>query len=398
MRTRIYAHFQKIPRSVWILGWVSLLTDISSETIHSLLPLFLVSVLGAGVLTVGIIEGIAEATASVVKVFSGALSDYLGYRKGLAVLGYGFSTLVKPLFALATSPTWVLVARFGDRLGKGIRVSPRDALVADATPPALRGAAYGLRQSLDTIGAFLGPLAAFVLMIVLENNFRLVFWLALLPGILAVSLLAIGVHEPRKIAEPTSRTNPLNGQALQRLDQEYWILVGVALLFNLGNSSDAFLLLRASETGIPAAMVPLTLLVMNLAYSLSAYPIGVLSDRFSRIKLLLGGYLLYALIYLGFAVVQAPWQIWGLFALYGLHLGMTQGVLLALVADRVPLELRGTAFGFLNLAVGVALLPASLLAGGLWQAVGSGATFITGSLLAVGASLVLVFTLNRRLT
>jgi MFS family permease len=291
-----------------------------------------------------------------------------------------------------------LVARFGDRLGKGIRVSPRDALVADATPPALRGAAYGLRQSLDTIGAFLGPLAAFVLMIVLENNFRLVFWLALLPGILAVSLLAIGVHEPRKIAEPTSRTNPLNGQALQRLDQEYWILVGVALLFNLGNSSDAFLLLRASETGIPAAMVPLTLLVMNLAYSLSAYPIGVLSDRFSRIKLLLGGYLLYALIYLGFAVVQAPWQIWGLFALYGLHLGMTQGVLLALVADRVPLELRGTAFGFLNLAVGVALLPASLLAGGLWQAVGSGATFITGSLLAVGASLVLVFTLNRRLT
>jgi MFS family permease len=398
MRTRIYAHFQKIPRSVWILGWVSLLTDISSETIHSLLPLFLVSVLGAGVLTVGIIEGIAEATASVVKVFSGALSDYLGYRKGLAVLGYGFSTLVKPLFALATSPTWVLVARFGDRLGKGIRVSPRDALVADATPPALRGAAYGLRQSLDTIGAFLGPLAAFVLMIVLENNFRLVFWLALLPGILAVSLLAIGVHEPRKIAEPTSRTNPLNGQALQRLDQEYWILVGVALLFNLGNSSDAFLLLRASETGIPAAMVPLTLLVMNLAYSLSAYPMGVLSDRFSRIKLLLGGYLLYALIYLGFAVVQAPWQIWGLFALYGLHLGMTQGVLLALVADRVPLELRGTAFGFLNLAVGVALLPASLLAGGLWQAVGSGATFITGSLLAVGASLVLVFTLNQRLT
>ena len=398
MRTRIYAHFQKIPRSVWILGWVSLLTDISSETIHSLLPLFLVSVLGAGVLTVGIIEGIAEATASVVKVFSGALSDYLGYRKGLAVLGYGFSTLVKPLFALATSPTWVLVARFGDRLGKGIRVSPRDALVADATPPALRGAAYGLRQSLDTIGAFLGPLAAFVLMIVLENNFRLVFWLALLPGLLAVSLLAIGVHEPRKIAEPASRTNPLNGQALQRLDQEYWILVGVALLFNLGNSSDAFLLLRASETGIPAAMVPLTLLVMNLAYSLSAYPIGVLSDRFSRIKLLLGGYLLYALVYLGFAVVQAPWQIWGLFALYGLHLGMTQGVLLALVADRVPLELRGTAFGFLNLAVGVALLPASLLAGGLWQAVGSGATFITGSLLAVGASLVLVFTLNRRLT
>lgn len=376
---------QKLPRNVWILGFVSLLTDVSSESIHSLLPLFLVQVLGAGVLTVGLIEGIAEATASVFKVFSGALSDYLGQRKVLAVVGYGLSSFVKPLFAIATSPIWVLVARFCDRVGKGIRVAPRDALVADATTPEMRGAAYGLRQSLDTIGAFLGPLAAFVLMAASGNNFRLVFWLAVIPGVLAVGLLAVGVRESRQKTQQQSRSNPLRWEALQQLGREYWVLVGVALLFNLGNSSDAFLLLRATEAGISAALVPLTLFVMNLAYSLSAYPVGVLSDRFSRVGLLVQGFLLYALVYLGFAFAQTPWQIWILFALYGLHLGMTQGVLLALVADKVPAHLRGTAFGFLNLAVGFALLPASLLAGGLWQWLGSRATFIAGSLFALAA-------------
>ncbi len=389
MKIRDSSYLQRMPRNVWILGLVSLLNDVSSETIHSLLPLFLVSVLGANVLTVGLIEGIAEATASVFKVFSGALSDYLGQRKALAVFGYGLSTFVKPLFALSTSPLWVLAARFGDRVGKGIRGAPRDALVADATPEAMRGAAYGLRQSLDTIGAFLGPLAAFSLMAASGNNFRLVFWLALIPGVLAVGLLAVGVREPR-LAQKQQRFNPLHWNNLASLSRNYWILVGVALLFNLGNSSDAFLLLRAAQVGISASFVPLTLLVMNLTYSLSAYPVGVLSDRLGRVKLLVGGFLLYALVYLGFAFVQAQWQVWGLFALYGLHLGMSQGILLALVADRVPATLRGTAFGFLNLAVGVALLPASLLAGFLWQAFGSGVTFITGSMLALMATLILV--------
>lgn len=391
LKIRVHSYFRKIPRNVWILGFVSLLTDISSETIHSLLPLFLISVLKAEVLTVGLIEGIAEATASVFKVFSGALSDYLGQRKGLAVFGYGLSTLVKPLFALSTSPTWVLAARFGDRVGKGIRGAPRDALVADATPPQMRGAAYGLRQSLDTVGAFLGPLAAFSLMAVGGNNFRMVFWLALIPGILAVVLLAVGVREQGGTTQRQPRNNPLRWGALQSLSREYWILVGVALLFNLGNSSDAFLLLRATQVGVSAAYVPLTLLVMNLAYALSAYPVGVLSDRLGQVKLLVGGFLVYALVYLGFAFVQASWQVWGLFALYGLHLGMSQGVLLALVANRVPTALRGTAFGFLNLAVGVALLPASLLAGGLWQAFGSGATFVVGSIFALLAVLILLF-------
>lgn len=387
--------FQTIPRTVWVLGFVSLLTDISSEMIHSVLPLFLVSTLGASLLTVGWIEGIAESTASVLKVFSGALSDYLGQRKGLAVAGYGLSTLVKPLFALATSPVWVLMARFGDRVGKGIRVAPRDALVADSTPIANRGAAYGLRQSLDTIGAFTGPLVAFMLMSLSGQNFRLVFWLALLPGILAVALLAGGVQEPRTRVSP-SQSNPLRWAALQSLGKGYWLLVVVALLFNLGNSSDVFLLLQAQQVGISPSLVPLSFVVMNITYSLSAYPVGLLSDRIGRLGLLVGGFSVYALTYLGFAFVYAPEQVWGLFALYGLQQGMSQGVLLALVADRVPSNLRGTAFGLINLASGVSLLPASLLAGILWQTISPKATFIAGSIFALVAALLLVASRSKK--
>ncbi len=384
--------FQTIPRNVWVLGFVSLLTDISSEMIHSVLPLFLVSSLGANLLTVGWIEGIAESTASVFKIFSGALSDYLGQRKGLAVAGYGLSTLVKPLFALATSPTLVLLARFGDRVGKGIRVAPRDALVADATDLANRGAAYGLRQSLDTIGAFTGPLVAFMLMSFSGQNFRLVFWLALLPGILAVALLASGVRE-RKSSASQRQNNPLQWAAVKSLGISYWQLVAVALLFNLGNSSEAFLLLRSQQVGVSPSLIPLTLVAMNIVYSLSAYPVGLISDRIGRMGLLVGGFSVYALAYLGFAFVNAPWQVWGLFALYGLHQGMSQGVLLALVADRVPAHLRGTAFGLINLAIGVALLPASLLAGSLWQTINPRATFIAGSVFALLA-IVLLFISN----
>lgn len=384
--------FLKLPRNVWMLGFVSLLTDISTDMIYSLLPLFLVSTLGASLVTVGLIEGVAEATASITKIFSGALSDYLGQRKGLAVLGYGLSTLLKPLFVLATSPSWVLVARFGDRLGKGIRVAPRDALVADVTVPQVRGAAYGLRQSLDTIGALAGPLIAAGLMAVSGQNFRLVFGLALLPGIWAVVLLITGVHDSLNPETRRARTNPLHWQRLQSLDKGYWGLVAVALLFNLGNSSEAFLLLRAQQIGVPTALVPLTLVVMNLVYCLSAYPLGMLSDRIGRLRLLIGGFCLYALVYLGFAFLQLPWQSWALFALYGVHLGLTKGSLLALVADQVPSQLRGTAFGFVNLAAGVALLSASLLAGTLWERLGAQATFMAGSGFAVAAAAVLFAT------
>lgn len=386
--------FPTIHRNVWTLGFVSLLTDISSKMIESILPLFLVSTLGTNLLTVGLIEGIAESTASVLKVFSGALSDYLGQRKKLAVAGYGLSTLVKPLFALATNPGWVLLARFGDRVGKGIRVAPRDALVADATDKAHLGAAYGLRQSLDTIGAFIGSLAAFGLMSLGGESFRLVFWSASLPGILAVVLLAFGVKEASNRVPPV-RIHPLRWGTLDSFGKKYWQLVVVAFLFNLGNSSNAFLLLKAQQVGVYSSFIPLTIFIINLTYSLSAYPVGLLSDRIGRLGLLVGGFSLYALIYLGFAFINTHWLIWILFGLYGLYQGMSKGILLALVADTVPSNLRGTAFGFINFAIGVALLSASILAGSLWQSFGSKATFIAGSIFALFAIVLLLTNIIR---
>jgi MFS family permease len=386
----------KIPRTVWVLGFTSLLNDTSSEMIHAVLPLFLTTSLGASALTVGAIEGIAEATASILKVFSGAISDYWQRRKGLAVLGYGFSTAMKPLFLVANSPAMVLLARFGDRIGKGIRVAPRDALVADATDASNRGAAYGLRQSLDTIGAILGPLLAMVLMSA-THSFQSIFALALIPGFLAVAILFLGVQEPRQPYQALKKANPLHWSTLQRLGWPYWGIVIAAFLFNLGNSSEAFLLLQASHLGINAAQVPLVLVAMNLSYALSAYPVGILSDPVGRVlpyrqskhQLLLWGWGLYVLIYLGLGFTHSPELFWMLVVLYGLYLGMTQGVLLALIADRVPSDLRGTAFGFLNLSVGVALLPASLLAGWLWQTINPSAAFISGGGLALAAILVL---------
>ena len=385
----------RIPTSVWILGFVSLLTDVSSGVTKALVPLFLVTVLQAEALSLGIIEGIAESTASVVRIFSGTLSDRLGRRKTLAVAGYGISALSKPLFALATSPLWILMARFSDRLGKGIRGAPRDALVADVTPEHKRGAAFGLRQSLDTIGEFTGPLIAFLLMAASNDNFRLVFWFTAIPSTLGVALLIIGIREPKRNQAPSpSRKSPLQWQELQRLSKPYWILVGSIFLFSLGNSSDAFLLLRAEQAGISTSMVPLTLLVMNLAYFFSAYPMGALSDRISRLGLLITGLVIYGIIYLGFALAPTPLWIWGLFVFYGAYLGTVKGVLPALMTDQVPEDLRGTAFGFLNMAVGGALLPASILAGALWQGIGSGATFFAGSLFAWTAAVCLM--INRK--
>jgi MFS family permease len=378
----------KIPRNIWILGFTSLLNDTSSEMIHAVLPLFLVSSLGANVAIVGLIEGIAEATASLLKVFSGAISDYWQRRKALAVFGYGLSTAVKPLFMVANSPFVVLLARLGDRIGKGIRVAPRDALVADSTDVSNRGAAYGLRQSLDTIGAFLGPLVAFGLMGT-AHSFRFIFGVALIPGILAVACLALGVREPASPYHALKRPNPLNWKALQSLGGSYWGLAFAALLFNLGNASEAFLLLKAKQVAIADYQIPLVLVVMNLSYALSAYPVGALSDRINRKTLLLWGWVLNAGLYLGLAIAQSPWQVWMLVGGYGLYLGMTQGVLLAMVSDRVPEQLRGTAFGFLNFLVGVALLPASLLAGWMWENVSSEAAFLLGSSFAVAAIVLL---------
>lgn len=368
-----------IPRGIWALGFVSLLMDVSSEMIHSLLPLFLVTHLGVGALAVGLIEGVAEATASITKIFSGALSDRLGKRKLLALAGYGLAALTKPVFPLAATAGWVFFARFADRIGKGIRGAPRDALVGDLTPPALRGAAYGLRQTLDTIGAFAGPLLAIVLMIAFAGDMRAVFWVAAVPAFGAVLVLALAVRDPPLSPDRTIRRNPLRMEAMRNLGRDYWILVLVAGFLMLPRFSEAFLLLRGGEGGLTLAFVPLVLVAMNAAYSLTAYPAGRLSDRVGRHGLLATGYLI---LMLGDTVLALAGNWLTVLAgamLWGIHMGMTQGILAALVADTAPEELRGTAFGVFHMVGGLCLLSASLIAGALWQAIGAGATFGVGA-------------------
>jgi MFS family permease len=372
----------KLPSSVWVLGLVSMLMDISSEMIHSLLPLFMVGTLGASGLTVGILEGMAEATALGVKVFSGALSDYLGKRKMLVVFGYGLGALSKPLFALAAAMPMVTTARLLDRVGKGIRGAPRDALLADLTPPAIRGEAFGLRQALDTVGACAGPLLASALMLLWTNDFRRVFWVAMAPGVLAVILLVTGIRE-RASARCRQRVNPLRRDQLRQLERPYWWLVGIGVLFMLARFSEAFLVLRAQERGMGLAQVPLVMGAMSFVYALSAYPFGKLADRMSAVKLLAGG----LLVLVGADVVLAMASGWrGVIAgvlMWGLHMGMTQGLISAMVANAAPAQLRGTAFGLFNLASGAALLMASALAGLLWDRCGPAYTFGTGAAFAV---------------
>ena len=368
-----------LPASIWVLGVVSLLMDVSSEMIHSLLPLFMVGALGASALQVGLIEGLAEATALIVKVFSGVASDWLGRRKGLAVLGYGLGALTKPLFALAPGAGAVLAARLLDRVGKGLRGAPRDALITDITPPALRGAAFGLRQSLDTVGAVAGPLLAVGLMLLWQDDFRAVFWVAVVPGLLSVLLLVVGVREPAAAPTTGVRPNPLQRDMLRRLGAHCWRITALGAVFMLARFSEAFLVLRAHQAGIAVALVPLVLVAMNLVYAASAYPFGRLSDRLDRRRLLAGG-----LLVLIAADLVLAWQThWAAVlagvVLWGLHMGMTQGLLAALVADAAPADLRGSAFGLFNLVSGVAMLVASVAAGWLWDRHGAASTFLAGA-------------------
>ena len=382
--------FRRIPAAIWVLGLVSMLMDISSEMIHSLLPVFLVTVIGASALTVGLIEGVAEATAQIVKVFSGALSDYLRRRKALAVIGYALGALSKPLFAIAGSAGTVLAARFLDRIGKGIRGAPRDALVADLVPREARGAAYGLRQSLDTVGAFVGPLLAIGLMLLWSNDFRAVFWIAVIPAILAVALLLFGVREPGAPASG-KRVNPIHWRELRRLTTAYWWVVAVGAVFTLARFSEAFLLLLAEQRGLPITWIPLVLVAMNVVYALSAYPFGKLSDRMSHKTLLAFG--LTALIAADLALAFST-SLVGVFAgvgLWGLHMGMTQGLLATMVAEAAPADLRGTAFGLFNLLSGLAMLVASVLAGLLWDQLGASFTFFAGAGFSVLALIGIVF-------
>lgn len=386
---------QQMPRAIWTLGLVSLFMDISSELIHALLPLFLVTTLGVSVLTVGLIEGFAEATASITKIFSGALSDWIGKRKPLVVLGYGLAALTKPLFPLASTVGLVLTARLLDRIGKGIRDAPRDALVADIAPPALRGAAFGLRQSLDTVGGLLGPLLAILLMLWLADDIRAVLWFAVLPAFLALALLMFGVSEPaRQDAAGPSRF-PISRAELEKLGSAYWWVVLVGAVFTLARFSEAFLVLRAQEFGLSLAWVPAVMVVMSAAYATSAYPAGWLSDRMDRRLLLVVGLVLLIAADLLLAGQVGLWGLMAGVALWGLHMGFTQGLLATLVADVAPIALRGTAFGMFNLVCGLMMLAASALAGLLWSELGSSATFLAGALFAAIALVGLLLVQHR---
>jgi MFS family permease len=389
--------WREIPGSVWALGLVSLFMDSSSELIHALLPLYLVGVLGASTLDVGIIEGIAEATAAVTKVFSGSLSDYLGERKWLAAAGYGLAALSKPIFPLAPDIAWVAGARFIDRVGKGIRGAPRDALIADLTPAELRGTAYGLRQTLDTIGAVAGPALAIGFMALLADNFTHVFWIAVIPALVSVAIIVLFVREPKRLRRVRGVRSPLSRAELKRLDVGYWIVVGVAAIFTLARFSEAFLLLRAKSVGVPVVLVPTVMVVMNIVYAATSWPAGALSDSIGRYRLLLAGFALLIVADLVLALGGNVATVMIGVAIWGLHMGLTQGLLSALVADTAPAALRGTAFGVFNLMSGLAMLLASVIAGGLWDLIGPDGTFLAGASFTAVALAVLPFAHRRRM-
>jgi MFS family permease len=379
-----------LPRSIWALGIVSLFMDTSTEMIASLLPAFLVTVLGASTELLGVMEGLAGATASATKFVSGWLSDRLGHRKELTVLGYGMAALAKPLFAFAPSAPWVLGARVADRVGKGIRDTPRDALIGDIVQPGQRGAAYGLRQSLDTLGALIGPLTAMVLMELLGRRIRAVFLLAIIPAFVAVLVLLVGVREPDAVTGGGPHRLPMPWKMVRELCSPVWAVLGSAVVLILARFSEAFLLLRAQERGLMEALVPLVLVVMNAVYALAAYPIGALSDRLGRRRLLLGGFAVLLAAHLTLALASGAGIVLVGAALWGLHMGMTQGLLPALVADRAPPPLRGVVFGLFNLCMGLALLIANVIAGVLWQEAGPAVTFASGAALAALGSAVFI--------
>ncbi|MBN2691208.1 MAG: MFS transporter [Burkholderiaceae bacterium] len=380
---------RRLPRTVWMLGFVSLFMDMSSELIHALLPVYMTTVLGLSVLSVGVVEGIAEATASMLKVVSGVWSDRIGSRKWLAVTGYGLSALTKPLFPLASGAAEVIAARFIDRIGKGIRGAPRDALVADATPPALRNAAYGLRQSLDTVGAVLGPLAAIGLLAVYADNLRLVLWFGVIPAVIAVAILAFGVREPRRnkleLAAAQAGKKGVDWGAARQLPAAFWQVVALAALFTVARLTEAFLVLRGDQLGVSVMWIALVTLVLSLAYAVSAYPVGLLAARWGRKRLFgLGlAVLALAMLLLGGALPLGMTGFWAGVALWGLHMGLTQGLLSAAVADAAPQALRGTAFGLYHLSTGLMQLLAAIGAGWLWQTIGSGPLFTLAAALAL---------------
>jgi MFS family permease len=385
--------FSRLGRNVLALSAVSLLTDVASEMTYPLLPVFLVTVLGASATSVGVIEGAAESTAALLKLASGWWSDRVSRRKPLVLLGYTIASLIRPLIGLAQSVSQVLAIRVTDRVGKGIRSSPRDALIADSVDPAIRGRAFGFHRAADHAGAVIGPLLAFAILRWSRLDLRTVFLLTAIPGALAVATLLFGVREvPRDLPPRQERT--LDPKVA--LGRRFWAYLGVLLLFTLGNSTDAFLLLRANQLGVAPALIPILWAMLHVVKSASSTPGGALSDRLGRKPLIVAGWLVYAAVYFAFGRAGAAWQIWALFAVYGLYFGLTEGVEKALVADLVPADRRGAAFGWYNLAIGLGALPASLLFGALWDRWGSAAAFDFGALLALAAAIGVAFVAPKR--
>ena len=389
LKNKPATYLKAIPKSIWVLGFVSMLTDISSDMVHSLLPMYLVSTMGASVLTVGLIEGVAESSALMMKVFSGGLSDFLGRRKILAVVGYGLSAITKPIFPTATSIEVILGARFLDRIGKGIRDAPRDALIVDITPPELRGSAFGLRQALDSVGAFLGPSIAVMLMLVWANDFKKVFWVATLPAILAVTLMLLFVKETHKDRSDTP-LNLFNINGLKQLGSNYWSIISIGIMLGLARYSDAFLVLRAYQSGIPMFLVPLIMVVMNVVYAAVSYPIGKLSDHVGHGQLIKWGVFTLLLANIVLASGKgAEYVLLGV-SLWGLHMGISQGLLASMIANVAPVHLRGTAYGVFNFCLGLSMLASNAMAGLIWDQWGAEYTFYAGAFVCMFC-LVLLF-------
>lgn len=380
--TNAFTLIRILPGGIWALGVTSLFMDMSSELVHSLLPIFMSSVLGASMVTIGLIEGVAEGTAAITKVFSGTLSDRWGRRKSLVVFGYALGALTKPIFPLASTIVWIATARFIDRIGKGIRGAPRDALVADITPAPLRGAAYGLRQALDSVGAFTGPLLALAFMALLGGDIKAVFWVAVVPASVAVVVLIVAVREPDSSAVRSHERSSLNLRSARRLGRRYWLIVALGGVFTLARFSEAFLVLRAQYGGLAVALVPGVMIVMNVVYAAAAYPAGRASDTLDRRTLLIAGLVVLIAADLVLALTSSVVMILVGAGLWGLHMALTQGLFSKLIADDAPADLRGTAFGVFNLVTGVSMLLASAIAGVLWSGFGPAATFLTGAAFA----------------
>lgn len=376
-----------IPATVWVLGVVSLLMDISSEMVQTLLPFYLVSGLGASAVFVGFVEGLAVAIATVTKLFSGILADRMVQRKPLAVLGYGLGAVSKLIFPLATSIGWIVAAKAVDRVGKGIRGTPRDALIADVTPPDLRGASFGLRKSLDTVGGFVGPLVAIGLMILLAGDVLTIYWIAVIPAFLAVLLLIVGVREPKAPYEAKAGRLPHLADIV-RLNGAVWMVIGAASLLTLARFSEAFLLLKSQEAGFAPAWIPITMVIMHAVYGLTAYPVGALSDRIGRSWLLIASLFVLVAAYGTLAYAESVSIFIAGIVLWGLHMGLSQGLLATLIADTAPKHLKGTAFGVFNLITGIVVLIGNIAAGWIWDSYGSGATFLTGAALSTVTVLV----------